>query len=405
MKLYFHPRSFLLAVVTSAGSILVLLYGLGIGSQVVTGAVLAGSISALLMIGDRSRFIVTEIDVLFVAFLLCIAISLAINGWPDSPKDMALLVVSLAAYPAGRTMPRGKIGVAFVGFSAVVVVAGGAVTARALIEQWNEPYVNRPEVFGYYHAASVFLFSLGFILIALTSGPWLTGIRTKIACAVCIVPAFIFGLSLVRFGFAAIATALAAVAATSGLADRRRVYAVIAVTVLAGAAGFLTRSRNLIEIVGTYPALAAAPITTGVASVTPAENGRVRCGVDIDSSIAIRTVLLKDAVGKIRDAGWFGIGFTNFSKVTCFQGTTPHNSILQAVVEIGWLGGTVLTLLVLSTALHAWSAAKGGSEARFVFGCLVYVVTIGFAHGSLGQDMLLFLFMGYAGRVYQDGFY
>jgi O-antigen ligase len=394
----FDTRSCLLAIVTSTGSIFILLYGLGIGSPPVTAAVLIGSIAALLMVGDRSRFLVTEIDALFLAFLTCIAISLAINGWPDSQKDTVLLALSLAAYPAGRTIPRGEIGLSFILVGAAIVTTGLAVTTYALAEQWS-PLLDRPAVFGYSSAAALFVSSLGFLLIALASGPWLNNIRTKIVCAALCVPVFVFGFSLVRFKFMAIALALAAVAASSGRDQRRRIYAIIAAIVALMAAGLLTRDRVSQAVFG-FPVFAAEQIRPpGVVHWTP------QCGVNANSSLAVRTVLMREAITTIPDAGWFGIGFTNFGKVTCFSGTYPHNSILQALIEFGWLGGTLFTLLVLTALWYTWSAARASSEARFVFGCVVYVVTIGLAHGSLGQDMLLFLFMGYAGRIDQDAYW
>ena len=396
----FDTRSCLLAIVTSTGSIFILLYGLGIGSPPVTAAVLIGSIAALLMVGDRSRFLLTEIDALFVAFLICIAISLAINGWPDSPKDAVLLALSLAAYPAGRTIPRGDVGLSFVLIGAAIVTTGAAVTAYALAAHWG-PLLDRPEVFGHNAAAAVFVSSLGFLLLALTSGPWLNGTGTRIVGAALCLPVFLFGFSLVRFGFVAMAAALAAVAAGSGRDQRRRVFAIIAVIVALMTVGLLTRDR-VSQMVFGFPVFAAIGEEMrppGASHWTP------QCGVNANSSIAIRTVLLREAITTVPDAGWFGIGFTNFGKVTCFSGTYPHNSILQALIEFGWLGGTLFTMLVLTALWYTWGAARVSSEARFVFGCVVYVVTLGLAHGSLGQDMLLFLFMGYAGRIDQDAYW
>jgi O-antigen ligase len=399
----FDPHSILLAIITSSSAIFVLAYGLGLGSPLATAGLLAGSIAALFVFGDRRSFVFTEIDALFFAFVICIGISFALNGLP-SQKDAALLALSLAAYPAGRSIPRGEIGLPFIGVSAVVVLIGGTVTAYALVDQWG-PLMHRPDVFGYSHAASVFLISLGFILLALTSGQWLDNVRTRIVCAVLFLPAFIFGVSLVRFGFAAILAALAAVAVTSETRnDLRRVYIVIAVMVLAMSAGWLTRHKT-IELLLSYhdPEIAAAPRATAPKAVP--YDPLVQCGIHINSSISIRKVLLRDALAAIPDAGWFGIGFTNFGKLTCFAGMDPHNSILQAMVEFGWLGGSALMLMILVTLLYTREAARFSQEGRFVFASFVYVVVLGLAHGSLCHDHLLFLFMGYAGRLYQDGFW
>jgi hypothetical protein len=400
----FDPHSVLLAIITSSSAIFVLAYGLGIGSPLTTAVVLAGSIAALFIFGDRSSFVPTEIDALFLAFVVCIGISFALNGWP-AQKDAALLVLSLAAYPAGRCIPRGEIGPPFIGVSAVVVLIGGTLTAYALVDQWG-PLMHRPEVFGYSHAASVFLISLGFILIALTSGQALNNIRTRIVCTVLFLPAFVFGVSLVRFGFAAIVAALTAVAVTSEARnDRRRVCIVIAVMVLAMSAGLLTRYKTIDLLLSYQDDPAAATSPSAAALKAEPSDPLVQCGIHINSSISIRKVLLLEAVAAIPDAGWFGIGFTNFGSVTCFAGMDPHNSILQALVEFGWLGGAVLMLMILVTLLYTRDAARFSQEGRFAFASFVYVVVLGLAHGSLCHDHLLFLFMGYAGRLYQDGFW
>jgi O-antigen ligase len=400
----FDPYSLLLAIITSSSAIFLLAYGLGIGSSLTTAVLLSGSIAALFALGDRRSFVFVEIDALFLAFVICIGISFALNGWPPE-KDTVLLSLSLAAYPAGRTIPRAEIGLSFIGVSAAVVLIGGIATAYALVDQWG-PLMHRPEVFGYSHAGSVFLMSLGFILIALTSGPWLNDIRTRIVCGVLSVPAFIFGVSLVRFGFAAIVAALAAVAATCETQNhRRRVYIIIAAIVVVMVAGLLTRHKT-IELLLSYkdPVIADPAIATEQSAAAPSDP-LIRCGIHINSSISIRKVLLRDALAAIPGAGWFGIGFTNFGKVTCFSEMYPHNSILQALVEFGWLGGAALMLMMLVTLLCAWGAALHSDEARFVFASFVYVAVLGLAHGSLCHDYLLFLFMGYAGRLYQDGFW
>ena len=393
-------HSILLTVLTSSGAILVLLHGLGIGGPLITGVLLAGSIAVLIVTGDRSRrLILTDVDMLFIGFLACLGGSFLINGWAATDKDGALLAMSLAAYPAGRLMPRGGVGPAFIWISAAVTAVGGIFTAYALIHQWG-PLLDRPSVFGYNHAAAVFLISLAFLLIALSSKGWLSAFRTKVLCAAFCVPAFVFGFSLVRFGFVAIVAALAAVASTSGRDHRNRVYMIATVVVLAMTAGLMTR-YNTSDISFGLPAMAAS----AAEETADSADALVRCGVNANSSIATRTVLWREAIALIPDAGWFGIGYTNFGNVTCFAGMNPHNSILQALVEFGWLGGAMFILLILATLLYSRSAALAGDEGRFVFASLIYVFVLGLVHGNVGQDYLLFLFMGYAGRVHQDSFW
>src|SRR5258706_125251 len=72
------------------------------------------------------------------------------------------------------------------------------------------------------------------------------------------------------------------------------------------------------------------------------------CGtVESDNSIAIRRQLYSEAAGLLPAAGLFGIGLSRFMERSCFPDAEIHNSLLQAFVEVGWIGGAVLALLAL----------------------------------------------------------
>jgi O-antigen ligase len=77
----------------------------------------------------------------------------------------------------------------------------------------------------------------------------------------------------------------------------------------------------------------------------------------------------------------------------------PHNSVLQAVLEFGWIGGALLVLLVAAALRRLWPVAVENPEAAFVLCCLSHVAMIDMAHGHLATDGLLFLFIGYAARA------
>ena len=44
-------------------------------------------------------------------------------------------------------------------------------------------------------------------------------------------------------------------------------------------------------------------------------------------------------------------------------------------------------------------------EARFVLCSLVFIGSISLVHGSMSHAALLFLFLGYASRIYEDSFF
>ena len=85
--------------------------------------------------------------------------------------------------------------------------------------------------------------------------------------------------------------------------------------------------------------------------------------------------------------------------MTCVPNAEPHNSFLQATIEIGWLGGLALLALAVVALGRLVPLVRTDSEARFVFGSLVFVVALDLAHGILSRDTLLFLFAGYAARL------
>jgi hypothetical protein len=86
----------------------------------------------------------------------------------------------------------------------------------------------------------------------------------------------------------------------------------------------------------------------------------------------------------------------NFS---CIEATEVHNSILQATIEFGWLGGLSLALLIASLI---WQLVRRDGRARFVLYGLVYVTLLSFAHGRTSHDAMLFVFLGLASAIATD---
>jgi hypothetical protein len=118
--------------------------------------------------------------------------------------------------------------------------------------------------------------------------------------------------------------------------------------------------------------------------------------INMDDSVAIRKLLLRDALVLIQNAGWIGTGLDSFMKLSCIKQTEVHNSILQAAVEFGWLGAFLLLLLIVSAGASILVPAMGDGASRFVLCSLSFVVLMSFAHGRISRDAVLFAFLGCA---------
>ena len=116
--------------------------------------------------------------------------------------------------------------------------------------------------------------------------------------------------------------------------------------------------------------------------------------VNLQNSIAIRKVLLLDAAFMLPGAGLFGHGLDAFMKVSCMAGHQMHNSVLQAFVEFGWLGGILFSALVVTSLWSIMRTAKGDAASRFVSCCLTFVVLLCLAHGRLSREAALFAWIG-----------
>jgi hypothetical protein len=101
----------------------------------------------------------------------------------------------------------------------------------------------------------------------------------------------------------------------------------------------------------------------------------------------------------------FGIGLDGFSNAPCQEKLQVHNSVFQAALEFGWIGGAALALMIFLAGGLLLPLARHDAEVRFVLCSLIYVVLLSMAHGRISRDALLFLFLGYAvslhGRLFQ----
>jgi O-antigen ligase len=118
--------------------------------------------------------------------------------------------------------------------------------------------------------------------------------------------------------------------------------------------------------------------------------------INLRNSIAIRKVLVQDALFLIPTSGWIGTGLDSFMKFSCIELTEVHNSILQAALEFGWLGGSLLFVMVVMAAGPMFPQVRQDDVARFVLCSLAFVVLVSLAHGRVSRDALLFAFLGCA---------
>lgn len=374
------------AVQVSAGALLILLAGATgqPSNPALTAALLAGAPIVMIASGSRARLRMAASDALFALFLCAMMISIAVNGMPPL-RDAVLFALSLLAYPAGRFAPVGTPIRPFLIATAAIVVVGTMIVGWALVEQWNAPH-GRPIVFGLAHTQTVFLTSLGFILFAIIC---MDDVRRPVTAALVTAPALIiFAASQVRFTFVAIVGALSVGLLVSG--RRRTVLAVIGIVVTCVVVGLAARPHTS----GIFLQYIVSPAR---AAERPQNPPAGECG-ELDNSVAIRKTLLRHAVQALPSAGLFGHGISSSVEISCLK-THPHNTVLQAILELGWVGGVLLVLLVGVALRQLWPIASKSPEAAFVLCCLSYAAMIDMAHGQLLSEGLLFFFTGYAARL------
>jgi O-Antigen ligase len=410
-----NARWALLALVISTGPIMVLSHGLlGTGS-VFTGIFIALSTASLVATG-RWKTVPNICDLTFALFVLSIVISSILNGKSDDSKEYGLLILSLAAYPAGRFFSAGMVRPTFLWTTAMIVFLGAAVTLYALF-QYAQSY-GKVWVFGRFEAAPAqFLSSLAFLLFGLMA-LGLDAARTRMVLALTVPPAAIFAAAMVRFTFVAMAASvLVAIVIAPG--KERKYLALILVGVIGAVAlGLSSRPQTSARFIAYSEALlphseVSAPTPTSPAATTqlphsvvsaptpssPAATTQPGCPPREDfNTIIIRQQLLLDAIRILPDAGLFGVGLGGFKARSCVEATEVHNTTVQSFVEFGWIGGLCFAALVILACVGLpWRAPN--PEARFVIYGFAFTALTTLGHGNLSTDALLFLFMGQAARL------
>jgi hypothetical protein len=436
-------QSVLFAILLSVGPIAVLAHGFAGTGSTMTGLLMAAPIAGLLLLARWREFTPDLCDLLFALFCFGIALSFAVNG-VAAPREAALLGLSLAAYPAARLGPRqGAISTGFIVVTGAVVAVGAIVTVIALAGQWNDHH-GKPLVFGEYDAAPAqFTITLGFLVLALASTE-LNWRRTAWISILAGVPTAIFAASIVRYSFIVIAVALIVAIAAARPRQRKFIAVILCATIVSVAIGATVRSSTTLRFAKLAEAAlssppgvsgsseSAAPTTPvlppasavpapAASSPAPAASGGVAAqaaprastaphattppqtscpSIDLDNSIIIRQQLYKDAFALLPQAGLTGLGLDGFPERSCLKGYQVHNSILQVIIEFGWLAGAFLILMIYhTTGRRMFSLARINGEARFVLCSLVFTLMLSMAHGRISRDITLFLFLGYAARL------
>ena len=275
---------------------------------------------------------------------------------------------------------------AFIWTIGAIVALGSLATAISLWQQWDDQH-GKPFVFGFDAAGTYFLGSFGFLIIALVTNGGMTWRRTTLVSALIFLPTAIFAASQVRFTFLAFAGALGLTLMLSEARQRKYVVAVGLVILLAIGAGLLARYDKA-RIFADY----AMEQSSGEVGLERPPSCYLK--VNLRNSIAIRKVLVQDALFLIPRSEWIGTGLDSFMKFSCIKLTEVHNSILQATVEFGWLGGSLLLAIIIVAAGPAFHLARYDDAARFVLCSLFFVVLLSLAHGRVSRDGVLFTLLG-----------
>ncbi|UGA46672.1 O-antigen ligase family protein [Bradyrhizobium quebecense] len=341
--------------------ILVLAHGFGAGSGV-SAVYMIGALALLLMSGNWRGLTLLPADLAFLVFAAAIGCSTWGNGLTAPLKEYVLLGLSLGAYVAGRTFPLETPDRWFRAPLLLVLVVGSILVANALIVQWNDRH-GKPLLFDKFDAAPVqFMTCAAFLLFAAINGR-LSRAEAVIILGLCSISLMIFAASQVRFAFVAMTVAI--VLGRSSKISRPVMFCgavLLAFAILGLVVRWHTTLAYLQQLVGA-------------------------AGCDGDSSIGIRKQLYVDAFGLLPSSGWFGRGLDAFMSHSCVQATEVHNSILQAVIEFGWVGGAAFAVLIFGSL---------AVRSPFVLTGLLFELAISMAYGRISRDGALLFFVGYA---------
>jgi hypothetical protein len=394
------------ALAISASSIFVLIYGsLGwTGYGVFTASYLGLTVMAIAVFGSRDNFRFCALDIPMLILTACATISIFRNPLQSSFQELSLLVLTASGYLAGRSLVKQDLSVlkqACFWVSLTILTMGTMLTVPYLVLGWG--VLGRPFVLGFDNATTTFSISLGIVVILLLSseGTRPTWVQNLLVALIAFSTA-VFAASMVRFTLLAI-MACAALCALLSKRQRRLALSVLAILIASTAFGLIARSANA----NLYLRYAAEEIGGEASSgniLAPSHAARRNpqastpsCeNLNTRNSVAIRKQLISDAVNLIPRSGLFGFGFMSFGQLGCFEGVSPHNDFVQALIEFGWLGGAAF--LALITLIPGLLAKPAGSDhdLLFVFLLSAFMVMLSMVYGQIGRDLPLFLVLGLA---------
>jgi len=388
-----------LALLVSANAVAVLSHGMfGLGATF-TGACYVASIALLVCLGRWNAIVLTPADYLALGLFLLCALSSAVHP-PADFKQVALLSVTLAAYPAARGLVHPAHGNIFKLVLAIIVGAGGLATAVALAASPDSGY--RPLVFGEYGAAPA---SFAILLAILIFASACSRIKIRLIALAIVAPVVISAASQVRFALISMVASMF-IGALAAPRLRRRfilIAATVTVFVLAGLGARLNTSTVFLSYAANslyLPELTKALNSTLSASVVLSAPTAERCGqLNLNNSIDIRKQLYKEAISLVPSAGLAGIGLGRFPDHSCLDNTEVHNSILQTAVEIGIPAGILLAALMSVVFRSLWPLARHSDDALFALCAVSFAVLMSFAHGHVTNDVLLFVTLGYGAAI------
>lgn len=395
-------RACLFGAAMSSGSIVILAHGVLHLGSIFTGLALFVPATLLIALSNWRDFKPNLCDGLFVAFASCVGLSLLLNGIGD-PKEAILLAAALVFYPLGRLVIPAEARQGLLVLGSIVATSGCVATAIALVQQWSERH-GKPMVFGQFDAAPAqFAMLLGLVLLAaLTSDSIGSRWRTLIG-ALSVVAGAVFAASMVRFALVAIGLAALMGLLLDPAVSRRRIimtFCALALTLSAGVA--MRWNTSAVFLNHMLTATGAVAVSKDATLLAPTST---RCPpIDIDNSIAIRRQLLVDSFRLLPEAGPFGIGAGGFAQQSCLKGFEVHNSFLQTLIELGWLAGAILLLLLVCAWRSVFPMAKMFADYRFATCCLVFVTLLSVAHGHISRDFVLFAVIGFASALRSSRF-
>jgi O-antigen ligase len=351
------------------------------------------------------------LDIPLLAFIVSAAISFALNPLVANVRELILFAITVSAYFAGRLLTRDHTPIlrqACFWLSGFVVVIGTAVTVPFLVSDWITGELGRPFVFGFDNAATAFSISLGFLVIALlTSEPSWGSARWLLIIAPISISTAVLAASMVRFSLLAILASLA-LSFVLSVGERKFALKLLVVLVASIGMGWVARSANAkLYTAYTLEELSGGSLSTGLESwkeLKPSYEAERNSQANLSScqsvntrnSVAIRKQLFSDALYMMPRAGLAGFGLASFGQLACFKGVSPHNDLLQATVEFGWLAGAAFLALITLTPILLLKPARSDGDMRFLFLLCAFMIMLCMIYGQISRDLSLFMALGLA---------